>query len=508
MTTAIFHSEKTGKYCIFNVDAKTYVEVEILPKYTYEDLIITYDQIFPTRAKIHDICVAEKIIYFPGPKTLSRLNHRYFHKYEAPKKTEQLLRNLYRIYKEQVKEILDQYLNKAVGFENGIAGTIAFINSKHISLKNSFLEDFERKRDLFKKGNLLSKRQVIEILIKNHIDLSKNGKWDLSHAKLLKTGIPEIEKYVEKAKQASNFTYEKQFYAKRLPIRHNQFGAVTGRLTTSNPNIQGIQKEWIEGNVYSFDFTSFEVMIYLSLYKPDIIDDFEDSKEKDLYMYLFNLTTKNQAKEERRTDFKFLTIMILYGANEKACEYRYNKFSTYLYPRITKLFGIDKVKESLIENVKRTGRYIIVPDISYTIQDRISFLFKKNYPMAKEFKKKYGKELDIEYWSDSPKIFDSRTKFHDKLIYEKGIMQETYEIHDRLKELVLNYHIQGFGAYIIKLCAKALMGKIKSQILIMRHDEFIVDITDDKDLDLIPSVMKNVFFKYTKSNINVKCQKI
>jgi hypothetical protein len=508
MTVAIYHNEQKGKYCIFDVDTKVYIEEDNLPKYTEQDLVITYDQIFPSRAKIHDICVAEKIIYFPGPKTLSRLNHKYFHKYEPAKKTEQLLRNIYRIYKEQIKETVDQYLSKSVNFENGIAGTIAFINSKKITLKNSFLEEFEEKRDLYKKGGLLTKKQIIEILIKNHIDLFKKGTWDLTHEKLIKTDIPEIIKHVEKAKMAANFTYEKQFYSKSLNIRHNQFGAVTGRISTSNPNIQGIQKKWIEGNIYSFDFTSFEVMIYLSLYNPDIIYDFEDSKEKDLYMYLFNLVTKNRAKEERRTDFKFLTIMILYGADAENCKYRYGEFSTYLYPRITKLFGIDKVKESLMESVKRTGRYLIVPDISYTIQDRLSFLFKKNYPLAKDFKRKYGKELSIEYWSDNPKIFESRTKFHDKLIYEKGVVMETYEIHDRLNELVLNYHIQGFGAYIIKLCAKALLPKIKSQILIMRHDEFIVDITDEKDLDIIPSVMKNVFFKYTKSNINVKCQKI
>jgi len=508
MTVAIYYTEQKQKYCIFDVDAKTYVEEDKLPKYTEQDLIITYDQIFPSRAKIHDICVAEKIIYFPHPKTLSRLNHKYFHKYEPAKKIEQLLRNIYRIYKEQLKEILDQYLHKAVGFESSIAGSIAFINSKKISLKNSFLEDFEKKRDSYNKGGILTKKQVIEILIKNHIDLSKNGKWDLTHEKLLKTEIPDIVKYVEAAKQASNFIYEKQFYAKSLNISHNQFGAVTGRITTTNPNLQGIQKKWIEGNVYSFDFTSFEVMIYLSLYKPDIIYDFEDSKEKDLYMYLFNLVTRNQAKEERRTDFKFLTIMILYGADAKTCEYRYGKFSDYLFPRITKLFGIDKVKESLIENVKRTGRYLIVPDISYTIQDRISFLFRKNYPLANEFKKKYKQELNIEYWSDNPRIFDSRTKFHDKLIYEKGVVQETYLLHEQLNKFVLNYHIQGFGAYRIKLCDKALLSKIKSQILILRHDEFIVDITDEKDLDVIPSVMKSVFFKYTKSKINIKCQKI
>jgi len=508
MTIAFYIDHKKHEYHLFDIDSNQYSVLQEMPKFTATDLLIVYDQSFPSRAKIWDIVTVEKMIYFPGPKNLARLNLKYYHKYTRAAKLESHLKNTVRIYKKQLTEMAQLNLREAIDFESSMVGTIGFINSKKLKIKESLFTEYEEIREKYNKKDLLTRKEIINICIENKYDLFHKMKWNLTHKNLLATGNKRIEKHVKMAELAGRMKYIEPFYNKEVDINHNIYGAITGRITTSNPNIQGIQKEWINGNVYSFDYTAFEVMIYLALYKPGIIDYFKDSGEKDLYMFLFNLVTKNRAKEEYRDKFKFLTIMILYGGTKSDCEYRFGEFGEKLYNKISFYLGIDKVKERLINHIKRTGRYLINEDTSYSICDRNSFLFFRQAPLAKEYSRKYKDELKEEYWSNDERIFLSRKMYHDKLTYEKGVVEETISLFETITKLALNYHIQGIGSQVLKTTAKKMLSKIKSQILILRHDEVIVDITDDNDIKIIPQVMADVFWQYFKTDINVKTKKI
>lgn len=508
MIYAFYIDDKKKEYHQFDVSNNEYKTFEEMPKFRNDALLIVYGQTFPTRAKIWDITTVEKIIYFPGPKNIARLNIKYFNAYTRASKINMFLKNMLRIYKKQVAEISQLNLKKAVEFECDMVGSIGFINSKKLLINDTFFELYEKVRESYSKKNLLSRKEIIEICNDNKYDLFKKGKWHLSHQNLLSTGDKKLESYVKAAEIAGRLKYMQPFYDKLVDINHNVYGTITGRISTTNPNIQGIQKEWIAGNIYSFDFTAFEVMIYLSLYKPGIIDKYNDSGEKDLYMFLFNLFTKNRAKEEYRDKFKFLTIMILYGGTKKDCTYRFDEFGEKLYDKISFHLGIEKVKESLVNHIKRTGRYLINEDLDYTICDRNSFLFFRQAPLAKEISRKYKDELKEEYWSSDDRIFLSRKIYHDKLTYEKGIVEETISLFETITKLALNYHIQGIGAQVIKTVAKKLLYRIKSQILILRHDEVLIDINNDNDIEITPAIMKDVFWSYFKTKINVKTTKI
>ena len=510
MIYVVAEDTKQNVFHIMDVETKSKEEAKTLPAFKHEDLIITCGQIFVTKAAIHDVTLVEKMIYFPGPKTIARLQQKYFLKISHLTKFDSLLNMILRVYKAQLKEIREQRLERAVEFETSITGTLAYINSKKITIKDSFLKSHEDRRDSFSKKRTMSRTEIIEECVKNKynfFDKSK-GQWDLSKKNLLSVDNKRFKDHLEASFENEILRYEKQYYQKHLPINHNQFGAITGRITTTSPNIQGIQKKWIEGNIYSFDYTGFEVMIFLNLYNPFIIKEYEKSGQEDLYMFLFDKLTDNRSKPELRDDLKYLLIKIIYGAEERTCIKDYGKFGEYMYPRIVKMFDIKKIKDDLIAHILRMGRYLIVPNINYTIRDKYSYMLFKNAPIAKDLKKKYGSELNTEYWSDDPKTYTSRKTYHDKLTYEKGIVQEAIDTHKTLTRLCLNYHIQGIGAYILKKCMSRLARQIESQILILRHDEFIVDILREKDIEIVQKTMEDVFFSIMKGNINVKTSRI
>src|SRR5690606_30719042 len=102
MTIAFYIDHKKHEYHLFDIDSNQYSVLQEMPKFTATDLLIVYDQSFPSRAKIWDIVTVEKMIYFPGPKNLARLNLKYYHKYTRAAKLESHLKNTVRIYKKQL----------------------------------------------------------------------------------------------------------------------------------------------------------------------------------------------------------------------------------------------------------------------------------------------------------------------------------------------------------------------------------------------------------------------
>ena len=516
-TLVVFYIKET--YHIYDPEANIYMEEKNLSSVKQQDIIITCNQSFITRSKIYDIYTIEKVIYFPGPKNISRLNEKYLHKkLNSSQSVKEVLRKIYSLYKHQIKEVKEYGLSDYIDFEADIAGTLAYINSGFIEMKESFLTELEEKMNSFKKEKVLSRKQIIQIANDKKYPLfsSTKGKWDLNYNRLLETGDKDLISHVNASTKQNNITYEKQFYKEKLPINHNQFGAKTGRISTTKPNIQGMQKDWIKGNIYSFDYSGFEVIIFMSLYNQSLLQEYTDSGYKDLYGFLFKkITMLNfnpdkfaEKQPEKRAIFKRMLISILYGATESDIKYLFGEKASKMYSEIVFTLNIKNIKSRLIDHVKRTGRYLIWDKISFTIQDEHSYLFKTTAPMAKEFERKYGKELKKEYWSDEKETYLSRETFHDKLTYEKGIVIQAINSYNMVNKYCLNYHIQGIGSCIIKKTMKTLLSKIKSQILILRHDEFIIDIKDDADIETVKTVMEEVFFKMTKANISVKCKQI
>ncbi|MEF3245098.1 MAG: hypothetical protein K6343_03855, partial [Caldisericaceae bacterium] len=252
---------------------------------------------------------------------------------------------------------------------------------------------------------------------------------------------------------------------KRLHTIFHEIGTATGRLRSTNPNLQNlpikdswgikIQKGFIADDGFSLiscDYSQIELRILAHLSEDDkLIDAFLNGEDihRVTAMEIFSLRKEEVTKEKR--DFaKTINFGIIYGMSP---------------------YGLAKQTQMTKEEAK----------------DYIERYFKK-YPKVLEY---IEKSVEFARKNGFVRTISGRRRFI------KDIEVENNNIRESTRRVAINSPIQGSAADIIKLAMvkiNEVLGE-DANILLQIHDELIFEVKDEKIDMYIPKIkeiMENI----------------
>ncbi|WP_232512960.1 DNA polymerase [Buchnera aphidicola] len=333
------------------------------------------------------------------------------------------------------------------------------------------------------KFNIDSPKQLINILFKKykfpHIKKTKKGNIstdekvlnELSHIHTLPKIILQY-RFLKKIKNTylNNLIHSINKKTNRIHTTYHQTSTLTGRLSSSNPNLQNIpiktklgrniriafiaKKKWL---LLSADYSQIELRI-IAYYSQDknLIKDLLNND--DIYIkiaaHIFNIHYQ-QVKSFQRNTAKIVIFSILYGISP---------------------FGLS---QKLNISIKKSSEYI---DNYFTRYKKIKKYIKKICNIAK--KKEYIKTLF------GRKLYIPNINSHNNILKKKA------------KRFCVNTIIQNTASDIIKksmiklnsIFQKKFINKAK--IIMQIHDELIFEIKEEKK-NILMHIIKN----YMENNI-------
>lgn len=328
--------------------------------------------------------------------------------------------------------------------------------------------------------NLNSPKQLSEILfLKLNLNPTKKTKTGLSTNVEVLEGMKndgiEIAEYILDYRKLSKL---KNTYVDALPklvddknrlhTTFNQIGTTTGRLSSSNPNLQNIPVKTDEGikirqgfiadngNVLmGIDYSQIELRVLAELSKDENLI-LAYKRGEDLHKLtakkIFELEEEEEVSREQRIIAKTINFSIIYGKTA---------------------FGLSKeLGISQKEATEYINRYF------------------EQYPKVREFEKKI-----VEY---AEKYGYTETFFGRRRIID-GISSKNKNIKNQAERMAVNSVIQGTAAEILKKVMielyKVLKGKEEEiNLLLQVHDELIFEIKEEKVeeyREIIENIMRN-----------------
>jgi DNA polymerase-1 len=266
----------------------------------------------------------------------------------------------------------------------------------------------------------------------------------------------------------------------KIHCNFNQSITATGRLSSSDPNMQNIPKRTEEGNnirkifiaeknkiLISIDYSQIELRIVANLAKEEkMIDSF--NKNLDIHTataaFLNNKKIEDVTSSERR-DAKSINFGVLYGMGSR-------KFS------------------------RETGR----------TQEEAKKYIEKYFEINENIKK----------YIEDIKKFAHENKFVENIFkrrrYLKNINSKNMMFSSRDERMAVNMPIQGTAADIIKIAMIEIYKDIKEKkdikMLLQIHDELLFEIDKDKMEEYIPILINKMEqaykFKYIPLKVEVK----
>ena len=335
--------------------------------------------------------------------------------------------------------------------------------------------------------NILSSRQLADILFDGlGITPLKRGKTGYSTSSNVLNELINAHPIIPLVLQYRHLSKLKSSYIDSLPklvskddfklhTTFHQLGTITGRLRSSNPNMQNIpaHSEWGEkiragfvssGEDYiliSSDYSQIElrVLAHLSMDK-NLIEAFLN--DVDIHTrtasLVFNVPEENVTKEMRRRA-KILNFGIIYGMSPYGAAKQLN-------------CSTEEAKEYIDAYFARFP----------TVRDYIEFLVSKA--------KKEG---------------ETRTILGRRRIV-KGFDSSNQRMREEARRIAINTPIQGSAADVIKLAMVNLFGRIKgtdTHILLQIHDELIVETKESNFRDVLKTVKEEMENAY-KLNVPLK----
>lgn len=263
----------------------------------------------------------------------------------------------------------------------------------------------------------------------------------------------------------------------RLHTTYNQLGTTTGRLSSSDPNLQNIpvrtdlgrqiRKAFVPGKGYdlllSSDYSQIELRILAYLSEDEkLMDVF--NKNGDIHTFtaaeIFNVGIKNVTEELRRKA-KAINFGIIYGMTE---------------------YGL---KSRLSISEEEAKEYIRLYFDRYPkVKKYISFLIKEAYDKG----------------------------FATTLFGRKRYINELGSSNGRLRSLgerlAVNTPIQGTAADIMKLATVQLFNDIKknkvdANILLQVHDELVLELKKD-DLKTVENIVRDAMENCVNLKVAIK----
>lgn len=341
------------------------------------------------------------------------------------------------------------------------------------------------------KFNLNSPKQLAEVLFINlNIAPVKKTKTGLSTnvevLEELEARGEEIAKYILEYRKLSKL---KSTYIDALPksadknnrihTNFNQTGTATGRLSSSDPNLQNIPVKTDDGmkiregfiakegyKLLGIDYSQIELRVLTEISGDEnLIKAYSEGKDlHDLTARkIFGLSEKDEVKREQRTAAKIVNFSIIYGKTA---------------------FGLSK-------ELKITRK---------EAEDYIAKYFDE-YPKVRE--------LETEIIKKAEETGYVKTYFNRRRDIE-GIHSRNKNIKNQGERMAVNTVIQGTAAEVIKKVMielyKFLKGKEDIKMLLQVHDELIFEIKDEKVEEykaVIENIMRNsVKFENVKLEVN------
>ncbi|MGL5123568.1 MAG: DNA polymerase I [Fusobacteriaceae bacterium] len=376
--------------------------------------------------------------------------------------------------------------------KNGIKIDTTYFSNFAIEL-NKKLEKI--KKEIFeiagKEFNINSPKQLAEVLFLNlSLPITKKNKTGPS------TDVDVLESLKEQGIEIATLLLEHRKFSKlvqtyieplpklvdseyRLHSSFNQIGTMTGRLSSSNPNLQNIPVKSEEGiriregfvankgkKLLGIDYSQIELRVLAEMTgDKNLVLAYKE--KKDLHEVtarkIFNLNLKNTVTREQRTIAKIVNFSLIYGKTA---------------------FGL--AKELKISQKEAS--------------DYISRYFEQ-YPTVKIY------ERDV--IEQAEKLGFVRTLFGRKRIIE-GLDSKNKNIRMQSERMAVNTIIQGTAAEIIKKAmisiSKFIEDKKDIKLILQVHDELIFEVDEEVVLfykEKIEKLMiEAVDFKKIKLEVN------
>lgn len=279
--------------------------------------------------------------------------------------------------------------------------------------------------------------------------------------------ISSILKYREINKLYSTYTLNLLEYAKdgRIHTEFKQTGTATGRLSSSNPNMQNIPQkgEYAEilrssfvakkgCKLVSLDYSQIELRILAHLSEDEnLIKAFNENQDIHTMtaLNIFHLSSADEVTHDIRRIAKAVNFGILYG------------LSSFGLARDTKVTR--KEAQSFID-----GYFALYPKVKIFIDEIIKQTREKGYCST---------------------ILGRKRNIHD-------IMSRNANIRTRAERMAVNAPIQGSAADIIKLamieCDKYIKENgIDAKCILQIHDELIFEVNENI-VSEFTDIMKNI----------------
>lgn len=325
--------------------------------------------------------------------------------------------------------------------------------------------------------NIASPKQVADTLFnKLKLEGNKNNSTSVEVLEAMKEDHPVIKKILEHRKYAKlistyvdalvNHIHEDG----KIHAMFNQALTTTGRLSSSEPNLQNISVRDEEGRlirkafhypnneyqILSLDYSQIELRVLAALAKSKpLIEVFE--ADRDIHTETAKKTLKldREPNANERRKAKAVNFGIVYGISEFG---------------LAEDLGISRLEAREIIN----NFYEAYPEVGEFLRDVVSSAEKNNYVKTYFNRRRYLRE------------------FHD----------QSYQVREFAKRAAMNAPIQGTAADIIKIAminvAKMLKEKhYKSQLVLQIHDELIFKVYKDEKDNLIKditNVMESIDF--------------
>ena len=270
----------------------------------------------------------------------------------------------------------------------------------------------------------------------------------------------------------------------RIHTSFNQIGTATGRLSSSEPNLQNIPVKTDDGIkiregfvaeegkvLMSIDYSQVELRVLTSMSKDEnLIEAYRE--EKDLHdltaRRIFNLSDSDDVTREQRTIAKIINFSIIYGKTA---------------------FGLAK-------------------ELKIPVKDASEYIKKyfEQYPRVTTFEKEV-----IEFGEEHGYV---KTLFGRKR-YISGIDSKNKTIKAQAERMAVNTVIQGTAAEVLKKVMLKVYESLKDKddiaLLLQVHDELIFEVEEssvEKYSEILADIMKNtVKLEDVNLNININIGK-
>lgn len=343
------------------------------------------------------------------------------------------------------------------------------------------------------KFNLNSPKQLSEVLfVRMNITPIQKTKTSAS----LSTNVEVLEELEARGEEIAKYILEYRKLAKlkstyidvlpkavdknnRIHTRFNQTGTATGRLSSSDPNLQNIPVKTDDGmkiregfvaregyKLLGIDYSQIELRVLTEMSADEnLIKSY--SKGLDLHNQtarkIFNLDEDAEITKAQRSAAKVINFSIIYGKTP---------------------FGLAK-------------------ELRISKKDADEYIKKyfEEYPKVKTLETEIIKNAEINNYV---------TTYFGRKRDLSGIMTQNRTLKKQFDRMAVNTVIQGTAAEIIKKVMielyKFLKGKDDVKLLLQVHDELIFEIRDDKVEEykkIIENTMKNhIKFKNVKLEVN------